>query len=101
MARSSAALKCSSCRCCAALGRKPAAAASLATSIAFATELKKLNGETSSLHRSEQRARLGDDELDLAQSLISALQKAFAPLESMTSSKPYDFAELAHRHQEV
>lgn len=68
----------------------------------FRSELKKLNNkETSSLHRSEQRAKLKEDELDLAQSLISALQKAFAPLESMAPSRPYDFAELAHRHQEV
>ena len=68
----------------------------------FRAELKKLNNkEASSLHRSEQRAKLKEEELDLAQALITALQKAFAPLESMASSKPYDFAELAHRHQEV
>jgi ATP-dependent helicase/nuclease subunit B len=68
----------------------------------FRTELKKLNkGETSSLHRSEQRAKLKEDELDLAQLLIASLQQAFAPLESLASSKPYDFAELAQRHYEV
>lgn len=68
----------------------------------FRSELKKLNGgETSSLHRAEQRAKLKEDELDLAQSLITALQKAFAPLESMAPSRPYDFAELAQRHYEV
>ena len=68
----------------------------------FRSELKKLNGgETSSLHRAEQRAKLKEDELDLAHALIAALQKAFAPLESMASSKPYDFAELAQRHYEV
>jgi ATP-dependent helicase/nuclease subunit B len=68
----------------------------------FRSELKKLNDkETSSLHRSEQRAKLKEDELDLAQSLISALQKAFAPLESMSPSNPHDFAELAQRHYEV
>lgn len=68
----------------------------------FRSELKKLNsGETSSLHRAEQRAKLKEDDLDLAQSLVAALQKAFAPLESMPPSKPYDFAELAQRHYEV
>jgi ATP-dependent helicase/nuclease subunit B len=68
----------------------------------FRSELKNLNNEvTSSLHRSEQRAKLKEDELDLAQSLIAALQKAFAPLESVSPSRPYDFAELAQRHHEV
>lgn len=68
----------------------------------FRTELKKLNNkETSSLHRSEQRTKLKEDELDLAQSLIAALRKAFAPLESMPSSKPFDFAEFVQRHYEV
>ena len=42
-----------------------------------------------------------DNELDQAQSLIAALQKALSPLESVASSKPHDFAELAHRHREV
>ena len=50
---------------------------------------------------SEPRAKLKEDELDQAQALIAALQKALAPLESMASSKPYDFAELAQRHREV
>lgn len=68
----------------------------------FRTELRKLrNNETSSLHAAEQRARLKDHELDQAQALIAALQKALAPLESVASSKPHDFAELAHRHREV
>jgi ATP-dependent helicase/nuclease subunit B len=68
----------------------------------FRTELRKLrNNETSSLHVAEQRARLRDHELDQAQALIAALHKALAPLESVASSKPHDFAELAHRHREV
>lgn len=68
----------------------------------FRSELKKLNNkETSSLHHTEQRAKLKEDDLDLAQSLVAALQTAFAPLESMASSKPFDFAELAQRHYEV
>jgi ATP-dependent helicase/nuclease subunit B len=68
----------------------------------FRAELKKLrNKETSSLHVSEQRARLNDNELDQAQSLIAALQKALSPLESVAASKPHDFAELAQRQRET
>src|SRR5438477_1239995 len=68
----------------------------------FRVELRKLRShETSSLHASEPRAKLGDDELDQAQALIAALQKALAPLEIMGSSKPHDFAELAQRHREA
>jgi ATP-dependent helicase/nuclease subunit B len=68
----------------------------------FRDELRKLrNNETSSLHALEQRAKLKDDELDQAQALIAALQKALSPLESVASSKPHDFAELAQRHREA
>ena len=68
----------------------------------FRVELRKLRShETSSLHASEPRAKLRDDELDQAQALIAALQKALAPLEVMGASKPYDFAELALRHRET
>jgi ATP-dependent helicase/nuclease subunit B len=68
----------------------------------FRVELRKLRShETSALHASEPRAKLRDDELDQAQALIAALQKALAPLEVMGSSKPYDFAELALRHRET
>jgi ATP-dependent helicase/nuclease subunit B len=68
----------------------------------FRTELRKLrNNDTSSLHALEQRAKLKDDELDQAQALIAALQKALSPLESVASSKPHDFAELAQRHREA
>jgi ATP-dependent helicase/nuclease subunit B len=68
----------------------------------FRAELRKLrNNETSSLHSAEQRAKLKDPELDQAQALIAALQKALSPLENVASSKPHDFAELAHRHREA
>jgi len=68
----------------------------------FRAELRKLRAkETSSLHASEQRAKLRDEDLDQALALIAALQKALAPLESMASSKPFDFAEFAQRHYEV
>jgi ATP-dependent helicase/nuclease subunit B len=70
--------------------------------VRFRVELAKLRaGEMSSLHRSEPRARLTDEELDRAGLLIAQLQAALAPLESLTSSKPYDFAELAERHRAV
>ena len=68
----------------------------------FRTELKKLRShETSSLHASESRAKLRDGELDAAQALVAALQKALTPLEEMGTSKLHDFAELAARHREV
>jgi ATP-dependent helicase/nuclease subunit B len=68
----------------------------------FRTELGKLrNSETCSLHAAERRTKLRDEELDQAQALIAALQKALLPLESPSSSKPYDFAELAQRHRDA
>jgi ATP-dependent helicase/nuclease subunit B len=68
----------------------------------YRDELRKLNnGETSSLHRAEPRARLQDHDLDQAQSLIVAVQAAVTPLERVASSRAYDFAELAQRHREV
>src|SRR3989440_837136 len=68
----------------------------------FRDELRQLNAsEPSSLHRLEPRTKLRDYELDQAQALISALQKALAPLENIAPSRPYDFAELAQRHREV
>jgi ATP-dependent helicase/nuclease subunit B len=44
---------------------------------------------------------LKDDDLDQAQSLIAALQRALTPLERVETSKPYDFAELAQRHRDA
>jgi ATP-dependent helicase/nuclease subunit B len=68
----------------------------------FRLELEKLrSGKTSALHASEPRTRLGDEELDRAGRLIVCLRKALSPLESLISSKPYDFAELAERHRSV
>jgi ATP-dependent helicase/nuclease subunit B len=68
----------------------------------FRSELAKLRrGETCSLHPSEPRARLANDELDRVQALIAQLQAALTPLETLGSSKPHDFAELAHRHREL
>jgi ATP-dependent helicase/nuclease subunit B len=68
----------------------------------FRAELRKLwNDGTSSLHASEQRAKLKDDDLDQAQSLIAALQRALTPLERVETSKPYDFAELAQHHRDA
>jgi ATP-dependent helicase/nuclease subunit B len=68
----------------------------------FRAELGKLKRkEVSSLHASEPRARLTDDELDQARSLIAALQQALSPLEGVAVATPHDFAELAHRHREA
>ena len=70
--------------------------------VRFRVELAKLRaGEMSALHRSEPRALLTDAELDRAGLLIAQLQAALAPLESLSSSKPHDFAELAERHRSV
>ncbi|MBR0854704.1 double-strand break repair protein AddB [Bradyrhizobium liaoningense] len=68
----------------------------------FREELAKLwRNEVSALHKAEPRARLRAEDLDRIQALIDALQKALAPIESLAPSKPYDFAELAHRHREI
>jgi ATP-dependent helicase/nuclease subunit B len=68
----------------------------------FRDELGKLKRrETSSLHPSEPRTKLGGEQLDRAGQLIELLQQALSPLESLSASKPYDFAEIAQRHREV
>jgi ATP-dependent helicase/nuclease subunit B len=83
--------------------RPPAGTAGLQREFArFRDELAKLErNEVSALHRSEPRARLRANDLDRIQALISALQKALAPVESLQSSRPHDFAEIAHRHREI
>jgi ATP-dependent helicase/nuclease subunit B len=68
----------------------------------FRVELAKLRaGETSSLHAAESRTKLKDEQLDQAQSLIELVQAALSPLENLSSSKPYDFAELAQYHRNI
>ena len=68
----------------------------------FREELRKLDaGEVSLLHRAEPRARLRERELDRAHAVIRSLQTALAPLESLSQSRPYDFAEIAARHREA
>lgn len=83
--------------------RPPAGTAGLSREFnRFRDELAKLwRSEVSALHKAEPRARLKAEDLDHIQALIDALQKALAPIESLASSKPYDFAELAHRHREI
>lgn len=83
--------------------RPPAGTAGLARDYArFCEELAKhRRGEMSSLHPAEPRARLSNQDVEHARALVAALQKALAPLESLAGSKPYDFAELAHRHRET
>jgi len=83
--------------------RPPAGTAGLDREFArFRAELEKLwRKEPSSLHPSEPRAHLTAEDIEHIQALISALQKALAPIESLPPSGPYDFAELAHRHREI
>jgi ATP-dependent helicase/nuclease subunit B len=83
--------------------RPPAGTSGLARDFGrFRGELAKLRGgEPSSLHASEPRARLKDEELDRAQRLIEALRTALSPLESLAPTKPHDFAELAQRHRDI
>jgi ATP-dependent helicase/nuclease subunit B len=83
--------------------RPQAGSAGLARDFArFRAELVKLrNDETSSLHRAEPRTRLKDAALDRAHDLMAALQAALSPLENLNSTKPYDFAELGHRHRDA
>jgi ATP-dependent helicase/nuclease subunit B len=83
--------------------RPQAGSGGLARDLArFRAELVKLRGgETSSLHASEPRTRIGDPALDRAQFLIACLQTALSPLEGLAALKPYDFAEIAKRHRDV
>ncbi|MGC1665524.1 MAG: double-strand break repair protein AddB, partial [Bradyrhizobium sp.] len=68
----------------------------------FRDELVKLRKkEVSSLHGSEKRARLTDSQLDGVHTLIAALQAALAPMDSLSSTRPYDLTEIAARHREV
>jgi ATP-dependent helicase/nuclease subunit B len=68
----------------------------------FRRELIRLRaGESSSLHKTEPRSELRDEELNAADDLISRLRHALAPLESLSPSKPIDFTELANGHRAV
>jgi ATP-dependent helicase/nuclease subunit B len=70
--------------------------------VRFRGELLKLrNKEASSLHGSEKRTQLQGPQLDRVHALISALQSALAPMESLSSMRPYDLTEIAARHREV
>ncbi|MEA2890435.1 MAG: ATP-dependent helicase/nuclease subunit [Bradyrhizobium sp.] len=70
--------------------------------VRFRLELAEFRaGKTSTLHGSEPRTRLKDEDLDKAQGLIACLQAALSPLESIDPSRPHDFSELAERHREV
>jgi ATP-dependent helicase/nuclease subunit B len=70
--------------------------------VRFRLELAEFRaGKTSTLHGSEPRTRLKDEDLDKTQWLIACLQAALSPLESIDPSKPQDFSDLAERHREV
>jgi ATP-dependent helicase/nuclease subunit B len=85
-------------------GTRPAAGTSglMRDIVRFREELAKLRrNEASALHYAEPRTKLKDADLDQAQSLISRLQEALAPLESIDASKPHDFSELAKLHRDI
>src|SRR6478672_9821682 len=68
----------------------------------FCEELAKLNRkESSSLHRSEPRTQVRDNELEQVRELIGLLQAALAPLESLAASGQHDFVALAEQHCNV
>jgi ATP-dependent helicase/nuclease subunit B len=70
--------------------------------VRFRLELAEFRaGKTSTLHGSEPRTRLKDEDLDKAQWLIACLQAALSPFESVDPSRPHDFSELAECHREV
>ncbi|HXO67465.1 MAG TPA: double-strand break repair protein AddB, partial [Bradyrhizobium sp.] len=70
--------------------------------VRFRLELAEFRArKTSTLHGSEPRTRLKDEDLDKAQWLIACLQAALSPLESIDPSRPHDFSELAECHREV
>jgi ATP-dependent helicase/nuclease subunit B len=83
--------------------RPPSGAKGLADDFArFRSEHARFHRkETSSLHASEKRTRLKDSEIDRVQALIAALQAALAPMENLSSTRPYDLAEIAARHREA
>jgi ATP-dependent helicase/nuclease subunit B len=83
--------------------RPEAGGESLAKSfVRFRLELAEFRARrTSTLHGSEPRTRLEDEDLDKAQWLIACLQAALSPLDSIDPSKPHDFSELAECHREV
>jgi ATP-dependent helicase/nuclease subunit B len=70
--------------------------------VRFRLELADFRAKnTSTLHGSEPRTKLKDEDLDKAQWLIACLQAALSPLESIDPSRPHDFSELAEYHREV
>jgi ATP-dependent helicase/nuclease subunit B len=72
---------------------------SLAT---FRAELEKFRRhEFSSLHRSEPRTSLSDEQIDAVSALIDDLARALAPLVEIGASATHDFSTLAARHCEA
>lgn len=67
----------------------------------LAHALSTLRDLRPSLHRSDARAKLTDEELAQADALISRLAVALAPLESLTGAERLRLSELAQRHREV
>src|SRR5262249_30989397 len=65
-------------------------------------ELGKLRRkEPTELHWSDLRTDLSENDLTGAADLIAHVSQALAPLESLASSKPRSFAQIAARHYDV
>ena len=68
----------------------------------FREELAKLRRqEASTLHYTEPRTKLRNEQLIEAETLIAELREALVPLEGIDLSKPLDFAALADCHRKV
>jgi ATP-dependent helicase/nuclease subunit B len=68
----------------------------------FRVQLAKFNRkEDSTLHHSELRAKLRDEQLAEAETLLAKLREALAPLERLEAASPQDFTQLAKWHRDV
>jgi len=68
----------------------------------FATEIEKFRRQQPcSLHRSEPRARLSEEDVAGIAALIAALGQALAPMEALSPARTCDFVELARAHRAI
>jgi ATP-dependent helicase/nuclease subunit B len=80
---------------------KPGASGLAHALTTFQAELAKVTRhEPSSLHRSDPRTWLADDQLVDAAALVDELTRALAPLETL-GTNPKSFGEIAERHAQV
>jgi len=64
-------------------------------------DFARFREEFGKLHRGDARARLSGEKLDRVDDLISELQKALAPLESIHPHRPIDFSLVAQQHRKA